>query len=174
MYILSVLFSRILNWFYDKNSILNGLGSKFNTSGLKQAWPQIPWIFFYSLHSSINVVLIIQQNAHVIWPIKRDIQSSNSLLCKHVSIHLYHHVYSMRVRYSVKPASIYKFILDTNKRYLVFVTASFDLDITFSTMLSIFELYQKTMLVPCLHTRHFLVLYLTYSSKSGIHIPCAH
>jgi hypothetical protein len=33
----------------------------------------------------------------------KEIQSSNSLLCKHVSIHLDLQVYPMRVGYSVKP-----------------------------------------------------------------------
>jgi hypothetical protein len=51
----------------------------------------------------------------------------------------------MRIRYFVKPAIlIYLFDLqvhsETNKRCLVFATSSFDLNITFPSMLSIFEL----------------------------------
>jgi hypothetical protein len=36
----------------------------------------------YSLQCIINVFLDIRQNAHVIWPVKREMQSSNALLCK--------------------------------------------------------------------------------------------
>jgi hypothetical protein len=38
---------------------------------------------------------------------------------------------------------IYKFILNTNKWCLVFVMFSFDLNIIFSSKLSIFELWQR-------------------------------
>jgi hypothetical protein len=52
--------------------------------------------FLYSMQCIIDVFLIVRQNAHVVWPVNlREIQSSNSLLCKHVSIHLYRHVFSM-------------------------------------------------------------------------------
>jgi hypothetical protein len=46
--------------------------------------------------------MIIWQDAHVIWLVKTEIQSSNDLLCKQGSTHLYRHVYSMQVRFSTK------------------------------------------------------------------------
>jgi hypothetical protein len=60
--------------------------------------------FYNSLQCIINIFLITRQNAHAMRSIIEEIQSSNSLLCKHISSHLYRHMYSMRVRYSVKPA----------------------------------------------------------------------
>jgi hypothetical protein len=48
--------------------------------------------------------MIIRQNACVIRQVKREIQASDALLCKHRSTHLYRCVYSMRLRYSIKPA----------------------------------------------------------------------
>jgi hypothetical protein len=49
--------------------------------------------FFYSLQCIINIFLIIRQNACVIRQVKR--------LCKHRSTHLYRHLYSMQLRYSI-------------------------------------------------------------------------
>jgi hypothetical protein len=60
--------------------------------------------FFKSLKWMINVFLIIRQNVHIIWPVKREIQGSNALSCKQQSTRLYRHMYSMWVRYSTKHA----------------------------------------------------------------------
>jgi hypothetical protein len=105
---------------------------------------------YNSLQCTINVFLIIRQNAYVILPVKREIQSSNSLLFKQTLSHLYRQVYSMRLdtctllKLTFKATFfIYKFILNTNKRCLLFVTSSFVLNMIFSSMLSIFELCQR-------------------------------
>jgi hypothetical protein len=58
-------------------------------------------IFFYSLQCIIDIFVIIRQNACVIRQVKREIQTSDALLCKHGSTHLYRHVHSMRLRYSI-------------------------------------------------------------------------
>jgi hypothetical protein len=52
---------------------------------------------------------------------------------------------------------IHKFILNTNKRCLVFVMSNFVLNIMFSSMLSNFELCQqrRARLLPCLRMRDF-------------------
>jgi hypothetical protein len=102
------------------------------------------WIFFFfflkSLLCIINVFLTIRQNTHVIWPVKRDIQSSNSLLCKHVSIHLYSHIVQCGLDTLLNlpfksTFLIYKFILNKNKPCSVFATSTFDLNIIFPSML---------------------------------------
>jgi hypothetical protein len=57
---------------------------------------------------------------------------------------------------------IYKFILNTNKRWLVFATSRFDLYIIFHSMLSIFELCQRKQ-DPCLV--YILVISECYISR---------
>jgi hypothetical protein len=97
-------------------------------------------IFFYSLQCISNVFLIILQNVKSYDQLK--LRYKAQILAP---LHLYRHVYSMRVRYILPFKSTFiisKFILNTNKRCLVFVMSSFDVNM-FSSMLSIFELCQR-------------------------------
>jgi hypothetical protein len=115
---------------------------------------------FYSLQCIINVFLIIRQNAHVIWPVKREIQSSDSLSCKQLWSRLYRHVYSMRVR-NYMYVLIYKFILNINKLCLVFATSGFVLKMIFSSMPSIFELCQRKQGSCLVSIRDISVCYIS-------------
>jgi hypothetical protein len=93
-----------------------------------------------SLQCIINVFLIIRQNARVIWAVKREIQSFSSLL-KHVLIPYIAICIQCRLDTLINlpfisTLLIYKFIR------LMFATSTFDLNIMFSSMLSIIELCQ--------------------------------
>jgi hypothetical protein len=94
--------------------------------------------------------MVIKQKACIIWTVKREIQKLKFFI-KQTSVES---PYSSRVfnadKYFIKPAIknymsclIYKFILNTNKRYLVFITSNFVLNMIFSSMLSIFEFCQQ-------------------------------
>jgi hypothetical protein len=60
-------------------SILKGYSHRFSR-----------FVLFFTMH---NLFLIIRQNVRIIWPVKKEIQGSNALLCKQRSTHLYHHMY---------------------------------------------------------------------------------
>ena len=102
-------------------------------------------------------------------------EKRDSLLCKHISTHLSHQVYSMLYLRFRSTFLIYKFIFNTNKRRLLFATSSFDFYVIYSGMLFIFELCQckqGSCLVYILEISECYIL--VYSSTSEIHISCAH
>ena len=84
--------------------------------------------------------------------VKREIQSSNSVSWKRNKCEVTYITTCIQCRLDTllnlpfkATFLIYNFILNTNKRYLVFVMSSFVLNITFCSMLSIFELFALFM-----------------------------